>query len=189
MSQAPEPNPAPATNPTTAAEDLDPDTTLATDATSEPSLNRRILALALPSLGPMFAEPLMIAADSSMVGHLGTTQLAGMTLAASILTFVVGLCIFLVYTTTAVASRRLGEGRRAAAVKTGVDGAWLGLAVGVVASVVLWAGAWPLLGFFDSTPAVTHQGVIYLMGGETLPTVSADLHAVTVHFFSCENND
>lgn len=26
------------------------------------------------------------------------------------------------------------------------------------------------------------------MGGETLPTVSADLHAVTVHFFSCENN-
>ena len=162
MSQAPEPNPAPATNPTTAAEDLDPDTTLATDATSEPSLNRRILALALPSLGPMFAEPLMIAADSSMVGHLGTTQLAGMTLAASILTFVVGLCIFLVYTTTAVASRRLGEGRRAAAVKTGVDGAWLGLAVGVVASVVLWAGAWPLLGFFDSTPAATHQGVIYL---------------------------
>ena len=26
------------------------------------------------------------------------------------------------------------------------------------------------------------------MGGETLPTVSADLHAVTVHFFSCENS-
>ena len=26
------------------------------------------------------------------------------------------------------------------------------------------------------------------MGGETLPTVSADLHAVTVHFFSRENN-
>ena len=27
------------------------------------------------------------------------------------------------------------------------------------------------------------------MGGVTLPTVSADLHAVTVHFFSRENND
>lgn len=26
------------------------------------------------------------------------------------------------------------------------------------------------------------------MGGETLPAVSADLHAVTVHFFSCENS-
>ncbi|PNL44167.1 multidrug efflux pump VmrA [Mobiluncus mulieris] len=80
------------------------------------SLNRRILGLAVPSLGSLLAEPLMVLADSAMIGHLGTTELAGLTLASSVNVLVAGLCLFLVYGTTAVASRQLGAGDRAAAV-------------------------------------------------------------------------
>ena len=57
------------------------------NATIEPEnqpLNRRILSLAVPSLGSLLAEPLMVMADSAMIGHVGTTELAGLTLGSSV---------------------------------------------------------------------------------------------------------
>lgn len=126
------------------------------------SLNRRILGLAVPSLGSLLAEPLMVLADSAMIGHLGTTELAGLTLASSVNVLVAGLCLFLVYGTTAVASRQLGAGDRAAAVKTGVDGAWLGVLVGLAAAAVLYLGAEPIVALFGSGSAVNLQAEAYL---------------------------
>lgn len=41
------------------------------------SLNRQILALAVPAFGALIAEPLFLLADSAIIGHLGTAQLAG----------------------------------------------------------------------------------------------------------------
>ena len=43
--------------------------------------DRRIIALALPALGTLAAEPLYVLADTAIVGHLGTTPLAGLALA------------------------------------------------------------------------------------------------------------
>ncbi|MCV0022333.1 MATE family efflux transporter, partial [Mobiluncus curtisii] len=76
--------------------------------------------------------------------------------------FLVGICIFLVYTTTAVASRQLGAGNRRGAVKTGVDGAWLGLLVGAVLAAVLWVGALPIVSLFGAAERVNIQGAAYL---------------------------
>ena len=42
------------------------------------ALDRQILALAIPALGALVAEPLFILIDSAMVGHLGTAELAGL---------------------------------------------------------------------------------------------------------------
>lgn len=126
------------------------------------TLNRRILSLALPSLGSLLAEPLMVVADSAMIGHVGTTDLAGLTLGSSVNVFLVGICIFLVYTTTAVASRQLGAGDRRGAVKTGVDGAWLGLLVGFLIAIVLWVAALPIVSLFGSSAAVNAAGATYL---------------------------
>jgi Na+-driven multidrug efflux pump len=36
-----------------------------------------ILALALPALGALIAEPLYVLGDTAIVGHLGTVPLAG----------------------------------------------------------------------------------------------------------------
>ena len=38
--------------------------------------DREIVALALPALGALAAEPLYVLVDTAIVGHLGTTQLA-----------------------------------------------------------------------------------------------------------------
>lgn len=131
------------------------------EAENQP-LNRRIMSLAVPSLGSLLAEPLMVMADSAMIGHVGTTELAGLTLGSSVNVFLVGICIFLVYTTTAVASRQLGAGNRRGAVKTGVDGAWLGLLVGAVLAAVLWVGALPIVSLFGAAERVNIQGAAYL---------------------------
>ena len=79
---------------------------------SPPSgLDRRILSLAVPALGALVAEPLFVLIDSAMVGHLGATRLAGLSLASSVLTTVVGLFVFLAYATTATTARLFGVRR------------------------------------------------------------------------------
>src|SRR3712207_9091903 len=67
--------------------------------------DREIVGLAVPALGALAAEPLYLLADTAIVGHLGTPQLAALALAATVLTSVVSLCIFLTYGTTARVSR------------------------------------------------------------------------------------
>jgi Na+-driven multidrug efflux pump len=39
---------------------------------------RQVLALAIPALGALLAEPLFVLADSAIVGHLGPAQLGGL---------------------------------------------------------------------------------------------------------------
>ena len=102
------------------------------DKPRQSTLNRQILELAIPALGALVAEPLMTMADSAMVGHLGTEQLAGMAVGTIILNLFVGMCIFLAYTTTALTSRRLGAGDKKGALRGGIDGMWLAARTGAI---------------------------------------------------------
>ena len=104
-------------------------------------LNRQILSLALPALGALVAEPLFVLIDSAMVGHLGATSLAGLSLASTVLTTVVGLFVFLAYATTATTARRFGAGDRAGGLRAGVDGLWLAAILGLAAFLLLWVMA------------------------------------------------
>ncbi|MEV7924449.1 MATE family efflux transporter [Kitasatospora sp. NPDC088779] len=103
--------------------------------------DREILALAVPAFGALVAEPLFLMADSAIVGHLGTPQLAGVGVAAAALSTATGVFVFLAYATTAAVARRIGAGDRRGAVQQGIDGIWLalGLAVPVVLLTVLLA--------------------------------------------------
>jgi putative MATE family efflux protein len=109
------------------------------------STPRQILRLAVPALGALIAEPLFLLADSAIVGHLGVVQLAGVGLAATVLQTVVGLMVFLAYSTTPAVARLLGAGRRAEALAVGRDGLWLALGLGLVLLAAGWFGAGPLL--------------------------------------------
>lgn len=128
----------------------------------EDSLGKKILALAVPSLGSLLAEPLMVLGDSAMIGHVGTEELAGLTLASSINVFLVGMCIFLVYTTTAVAARKLGEGDQKGVIKAGIDGMWLATIVGALLTLFVYVSAPVLMEFFNANDGVYAQGVAYL---------------------------
>ncbi|MFF1793634.1 MATE family efflux transporter [Kitasatospora sp. NPDC058263] len=103
--------------------------------------DREILALAVPAFGALVTEPLFLLADSAIVGHLGTPQLAGVGVASAALTTATGVFVFLAYATTAAVARRIGAGDRRAAIQQGIDGIWLALALslGVVALAVLLA--------------------------------------------------
>lgn len=106
-----------------------------------PGLDRRIFALALPSLGALVAEPTFVLADSAIVGRLGTAPLAGLTIASTLLMTVVGLCVFLAYATTAAVARLVGGGDRPRALAAGIDGAWLAAGLGLVLAMLVWASA------------------------------------------------
>ena len=72
--------------------------------------DREILLLALPALGALAAEPLYVLVDTAIVGHLGTTQLASLAIAATVLTTAFTIFNFLTYGTTAQVARLHGAG-------------------------------------------------------------------------------
>ena len=77
--------------------------------------DREILLLALPALGALAAEPLYVLVDTAIVGHLGTTQLASLAIAATVLSTAFTIFNFLTYGTTAQVARLHGAGRDARA--------------------------------------------------------------------------
>jgi putative MATE family efflux protein len=91
-----------------------------------------ILRLALPALGALVAEPLFLLTDTAIIGHLGTPQLAGLGIAATLLATLVNVSIFLAYGTTAAVARMLGAGDMAGALRQGIDGCWLAVMLGLV---------------------------------------------------------
>jgi putative MATE family efflux protein len=106
---------------------------------------REVIALALPALGALAAEPLYVLGDTAIVGHLGRVPLAGLAIAGVLLSEIVGLCTFLEYGTTAKAARLYGAGSHDEALDVGVQATWLALALGSIVAVALELAAAPAL--------------------------------------------
>ncbi len=124
--------------------------------------DREILRLAVPAFLALVAEPLFLLADAAIVGHLGTAQLAGLGIAGAVVQTVVGLCIFLAYGTTASVARRVGAGDVRGALAQGIDGVWLAVLIGVVATAGGLLASGPLVRLFGVDPAVTGHATTYL---------------------------
>ncbi|GAA2476259.1 MATE family efflux transporter [Streptomyces thermolineatus] len=124
--------------------------------------DREILALALPAFGALVAEPLFVLVDSAVVGHLGTPQLAGLGVAAALLTSAVNVFVFLAYATTAAVARRLGAGDLAAALRQGIDGIWLAVLLGALVLAAALPLAPPLVELFGASATAAPHAVTYL---------------------------
>lgn len=124
--------------------------------------DREIVTLAVPAFGALVAEPLFVLADSAIVGHLGTAQLAGLGIASALLTTAVSVFVFLAYATTAAVARRVGAGDLPAAIRQGMDGIWLALLLGgaVVTAVVPTAPT--LVEVFGASDTVAPYATTYL---------------------------
>jgi putative MATE family efflux protein len=124
--------------------------------------DREIVALAVPAFGALVAEPLFVMADSAIVGHLGTAQLAGLGIASALLTTAVSIFVFLAYATTAAVARRVGAGDLQSAIRQGMDGIWLALLLGaaVIASVLPTAPA--LVQLFGASDTAAPYATTYL---------------------------
>ncbi|WP_371639690.1 MATE family efflux transporter [Streptomyces virginiae] len=124
--------------------------------------DREIFALALPAFGALVAEPLFVMADSAIVGHLGTPQLAGLGIAAAVLTTAVSVFVFLAYATTAAVSRRVGAGDLQAAIRQGIDGIWLALLLGAAVVAVVLPATPALVSLFGASDTVAPYAITYL---------------------------
>lgn len=123
---------------------------------------RDILRLAVPAFGALIAEPLFLLADAAIVGHLGVAQLAGVGLASAVLHTVVGLMVFLAYSTTPAVARAIGNGQLPRALAAGRDGIWLALLLGIILAAAGFLAAEPLVDLMGATGDVRTFAVDYL---------------------------
>ena len=130
--------------------------------TAAPSLNRRILALAVPAFGALIAEPIFVLTDSALIGQLGKAELAGMSIAATLVTTVVGLMNFLAYSVTPAVARAFGEKNLRRAWQIGVDGVWVAFGLGMLLMIAGYAFADPLLRGLGATDETMSYALDYL---------------------------
>ncbi|MER5749445.1 MATE family efflux transporter [Streptomyces sp. NPDC002088] len=124
--------------------------------------DREIVALALPAFGALVSEPLFVMADSAIVGHLGTAQLAGLGVASALLTTAVSVFVFLAYATTAAVARRVGAGDLQAGIRQGMDGIWLALLLGAVVIATVLPSAPALVEIFGASDTAAPYATTYL---------------------------
>jgi putative MATE family efflux protein len=103
-----------------------------------------VLALAVPALVVLAAEPLYLLVDTAVVGNLGTVPLGGLAVGGGLLAWSAALLNFLAYGTTARAARRAGAGDRAGAVAEGVQATWLAIGLGLAVVLLFQLLAGPL---------------------------------------------
>ncbi|WP_406200263.1 MULTISPECIES: MATE family efflux transporter [unclassified Streptomyces] len=124
--------------------------------------DREIVALAVPAFGALVAEPLFVIADSAIVGHLGTAQLAGLGVASALLMTAVSIFVFLAYATTAAVARRVGAGDLQAAIRQGMDGIWLALLLGAAVIAAVLPTAPFLVELFGASDTAAPYATTYL---------------------------
>jgi putative MATE family efflux protein len=124
--------------------------------------DRAMARLAVPALGALAAEPLYLLADTAIVGHLGTPQLAALGIAGAILTTAFTLFNFLAYSTTAQVARLHGAGEEQAAGRIAAQALWLASGLGLALLVAIAALADPLVGLFGTNAHTAGLAVSYL---------------------------
>ena len=127
------------------------------------SLNRQILALAVPAFGALIAEPLLALADSAIVGHLGSAPLAGLTLGSTVVQTLVGFMVFLAYSTTPAVARAVGAGDTPSAFAAARNGLWVAAGLGLFFAVLLALTADPLLRTLGAGGDVLTHATAYLL--------------------------
>lgn len=121
-----------------------------------------IARLAVPAFGTLIAGPAYVLADTAIVGNLGTTELAGLALASTVLLTIQGLMIFLAYGTTAAVSRMIGADDESEAARLSVQGLWLAVGLGIGFALVAAVWARPLLRVLGGSGPQLDAGITYL---------------------------
>ena len=120
------------------------------------------MRLAVPALGTLAVEPLYVLVDTAIVGHLGTSALAGLGIASLVLLTLVGLVSFLEYTLTPQIAYAHGAGREDEAKQAATDGLWLSVGLGLGVAAVLGVVARPLAWLIGGRGAVLDAASTYL---------------------------
>lgn len=124
--------------------------------------DREILALAIPALGALAADPLISLVDTAFVGNLGRVPLGALGAAAAVFGVAFSLFIFLAYGTTPMIARTRAAGNEELAMRVGGHALTLAVGVGLVMGVVLAATAEWTLSVIGAGDDVLPSAVSYL---------------------------
>ncbi len=129
------------------------------------AIDRRLLALAVPALFTLAAEPLYVLADTAIVGHIGRYALAGLGLAGIVLVTAAALCNVVIWWTTTRVGYLRGAGDDAGIRRVAATVLWLAAALGLLLIAVLALGASPIVRGLGGEGDVFDAAVTYLRIG------------------------
>ena len=138
------------------------DPTGPTGPTGSRSLDREIVALALPALGALAADPLVTLVDTAYVGRLGTVPLAALGVNAALFSLAFVVFNFLAYGTTPRVARAVGRGDRTEAGRVVLQALTLAVVTGVAATTILLIGGDLLVRLMGATGELRGPALDYL---------------------------
>ncbi len=130
--------------------------------TAARALDRDIVALALPALGALAADPLVSLVDTAFVGRLGAAELGALGVASAVFAVAFFVFNFLAYGTTPLVARAIGAGDREEAGRIVVAALATAGLLGVATLIVLEAAAVPVLALMGATGDVADAALAYL---------------------------
>ncbi|MGI9647298.1 MAG: MATE family efflux transporter [Acidimicrobiia bacterium] len=126
------------------------------------SHDRRIMALGIPALGALAADPLVSLVDTAFVGRLGTTSLAALGIDAAIFALAFFAFNFLAYGVTPLVAKAIGEGDPGRAGRVIWNGLVAAVALGVVVTGILVLAADVILDLMGASSTVAEEAAGYL---------------------------
>ncbi len=135
---------------------------MSTAAAPAPASHREVLALALPAMGALAADPLLSLVDTALVGRLGAVSLAALGVCVAVFTTVFWVFNFLTYGTTAEVARLRGAGRPDEAARYALQALWLAAACGLAVLAVLQVAAPLIVAAMGATGEIAAPATSYL---------------------------
>ncbi|MEX1004037.1 MAG: MATE family efflux transporter [Acidimicrobiia bacterium] len=129
---------------------------------SRPVSGRAIVALAVPALGSLAADPVLSLVDTAFVGRLGAIPLAALAIDTALFAFAFSIFNFLAYATTPMVAQARGRGDIAGSGLIVRRAMALALGLGAVSTAVLALAAEPLVRLMQAAPEVVDPAVSYL---------------------------
>jgi putative MATE family efflux protein len=124
-------------------------------------IDRALVLLAIPMVLEMAMESVFVIADIYFVSSLGAEAVAAVGLTEAVLTLLYAVAIGLGMATTAMISRRVGEGRLAEANVAAGQALWIGVVLSVAVGFAGYYGGEWLLTMMGAEPEVVAIGVGY----------------------------
>jgi len=124
--------------------------------------DREILALALPALGALAADPLVSLIDTAFVGRLGRVELAALGVNVAVFSFAFIVFNFLAYGTTPMVGKALGRGDRASAGRLVTNAFAIAVVAGIASLALLQLFAVPILRLMGAEGALLEPATGYL---------------------------
>lgn len=125
-------------------------------------IDRRVLALAVPALGALAADPLLSLVDTAFVARLGTVALGALGVDTAIFSFAFFAFNFLAYATTPMVARRIAASDRLGAGRVIVQAMSLAALLGLLSATVLIVGAEWFVRAMQAGPELVDPAVSYL---------------------------